>query len=105
MKAGFSTLIALTMLASPALAVGEKPLVGGWSAGHADSAEIRDAARFAIPQLGHKARLARIESASQQVVAGMNYRLTLRLTNGQRWEVAVWRQLDGSMKLNGKKRL
>lgn len=35
----------------------------------------------------------------------MNYRLTLRLTNRQRWEVTVWRQLDGTMKLSGKQRL
>lgn len=101
MKAGLAALFA-GLLIAPASA---QPLAGGWSAGRTTNPEVRQAARFATSQLGHHARLAHIDAVSQQVVAGMNYRLTLRLTNRERWEVTVWRQLDGTMKLNGKKRL
>lgn len=102
MKAGLAALIAGMLVASPTSA---QPLAGGWSAGQTTNPEVREAARFAAGRLGHNARLGHIEAASQQVVAGINYRLTLRLTNRQRWEVTVWRQLDGTMKLNGKQRL
>lgn len=85
------------------------PIAGGWSAVDLHhppiNPDIGEAARFATGQLGRRARLARIESASQQVVAGMNYRLTLRLTNGRRWEVTVWRALDGTMTMTGKQHL
>ncbi|NOW46021.1 hypothetical protein FHW96_002179 [Novosphingobium sp. SG751A] len=101
MKAGWAALLA-GLLIAPASA---QPIAGGWSAGQTDNPEVREAARFAAGQLGRHARLAHIDAASRQVVAGMNYRLTLRLTNRQRWEVTVWRQLDGTMKLSGKQRL
>lgn len=102
MKAGLAALLAGLLIAPSAVA---QPLAGGWSAGQTDNPEVREAARFAAGQLGHHARLAHIDAVSQQVVAGMNYRLTLRRTNRQRWKVTVWRQLDGTMKLSGKQRL
>ena len=42
-------------------------------------------------------RLRRILTAEQQIVAGVNVRLTLLLRNGHRWRVTVWRKLDGGM--------
>lgn len=38
---------------------------------------------------------AKIVEAEQQVVAGMNYRLLVKLRDGSRWRVVVWRRLDG----------
>ena len=74
-------------------------IVGGWSPIPAPAAdpEVRAAARAALTKLPHHASLRRIESAERQVVAGMNYRLVLRLTNGQRWSATVWRKLDGAI--------
>lgn len=71
-------------------------LVGGWHPADPDAAT--KAARFALPYLKEKRpRLRRILSAEQQIVAGLNVRLTLLLRNGHRWRVTVWRKLDGGM--------
>lgn len=71
-------------------------LVGGWHPADPDAAT--KAARFALPHLKEKRpRLRRILSAEQQIVAGLNVRLTLLLRNGHRWRVTVWRKLDGGM--------
>jgi len=71
-------------------------LVGGWHPADPDAAS--KAARFALPHLKEKRpRLRRILTAEQQVVAGVNVRLTLLLRNGHRWRVTVWRKLDGGM--------
>ena len=100
-------------LPSPTFAAPETPapaspmIAGGWSPIPAPSAdpEVRAAARAALTKLPHHARLRRIESAERQVVAGMNYRLVLRLTNGQRWSATVWRKLDGGMEVSGVERV
>lgn len=102
MRAGLAALLAGLLIAPPAVA---QPVAGGWSAGQSDNPDVREAAQFAARQLGHHARLAHIDAVRQQVVAGMNYRLTLRLTNRQRWDVTVWRRLDGTMELSRKQRL
>ncbi|WP_295631069.1 cystatin domain-containing protein [Novosphingobium sp.] len=84
-----------------------RPMIaGGWSPIPAPAAdpEVRAAARAALTRLPHHARLRRIESAERQVVAGMNYRLVLRLSNGQRWSATVWRKLDGVMVVSGVER-
>lgn len=71
-------------------------LVGGWHPADPDAAT--KAARFALPHLKEKRpRLRRILSAEQQIVAGVNVRITLLLRNGHRWRVTVWRKLDGGM--------
>jgi hypothetical protein len=71
-------------------------LVGGWHPADPDAAT--KAARFALPHLKEKRpRLRRILTAEQQIVAGVNVRLTLLLRNGHRWRVTVWRKLDGGI--------
>ena len=98
-----------TPLAMPAPArAAENPapppmIAGGWSPipAPATDPDVRAAARAALTKLPHHARLRRIESAERQVVAGMNYRLVLRLSNGQRWSATVWRKLVGGMVVSG----
>lgn len=71
-------------------------IVGGFEPSEV-TPEVQEAARFALAQRNIAAsRLARIEAVSRQVVAGTNYRMDLVLTDGARWRVLVWRQLDGS---------
>ena len=85
------------VMAAPVIMPVITPVItGGWQ--QADAAEATKAARFALPHLKEKRpRLRRILSAEQQIVAGVNYRLTLLLRNGHRWRVTVWRKLDGGM--------
>ena len=101
--------LAALALPSPTTAAPDQPepprpmITGGWSLipTPATDPEVRAAARAALTKLPHHAHLRRIESAERQVVAGMNYRLVLRLTNGQRWSATVWRKLDGAMVVSG----
>ena len=56
------------------------------------------AAKAAVEAQGGKLTLQRIESAERQVVAGVNYKLTLRVNDGGKSKLAaavVWRKLDG----------
>jgi hypothetical protein len=77
------------------------PVAGGWSAA-AVSPEVEAAAVFAFNALDIPgAELLEIENVSQQVVAGINYRMDLVLTGHRRWRVQVWRKLDGSHELTG----
>lgn len=106
-RIGLGALGALLMVAVPAaeaLAAAphpmSAPIVGGWSPAPIKAAEVRQAAREAVRQLGRPgARLRRVHAASQQVVAGINYRLDIQLRDGSRWRVTVWRKLDGSHEL------
>ena len=81
------------------LTIAEAPSVGGWNsiAAPDKDREARAAARAALPKIPrHKARLARIERGERQIVAGINYRLVLRLTDKSRWTVTMWHKLDGT---------
>jgi len=94
------------LIASPALAQAAAPgahIAGGWSpvAAPAKDADVRAAAATMVAQIpGRHHRLARIESAEAQVVAGFNYRITLRLTNHSRWGATVWHKLDRSYQVS-----
>ena len=79
---------------------------GGWSELRPDHAELVAAARYVVPRLGrHHARLRRIEGGERQVVAGMNYRVVLQLSDRSRWRAQVWRKLDGSYALTRSERI
>jgi len=82
--------------------IGGGPVAGGCSpVAHADTdPEVRAAAKAVMAQIpSGKARLRRVEKAERQVVAGTNIHLTLRLSNGRRWEATVWHTLDGSFEV------
>ena len=82
-------------------------LPGGWSEVPRATlaSEAGPAARYAVAHLpGRHGRLKAIIGAERQVVAGMNYRMLLVLTDGQRWRVQVWKKLDGTMELTHFKR-
>ena len=75
-------------------------VVGGWNAADPASDRVQAAAAFAASQLpsGHGA-LAEVGSAQTQVVAGTNWRMTLRMADGTRWNTLVWHRLDGTYAL------
>jgi hypothetical protein len=64
---------------------------------------VRQAAEFAASQLPGGGAVRSVDSASQQVVAGMNYRIELTLADGSRWAVTVYRMLSGQMRLSDRR--
>ena len=57
---------------------------------------VRAAAAFGVAQLRRpRARLASIDAAQRQVVAGMNYRIDVTLTDRSRWRLAIYQPLRG----------
>ena len=83
-----------------------KPIPGGWSSVAVDDARVKIAARQAVAAQasidGTELTLVAIEDAQRQVVAGINYKLTLSVKNGdqrQRANATVWGKLNGSYEL------
>jgi len=97
MRVMFPLALMMSAIAAPARPSPSMPMMGGWSEAATTQADVRAAAQAALGHLPIRhAKLRRIEAASHQVVAGINYRLTLRLVKGGRWKVTVWRKLDGT---------
>jgi hypothetical protein len=96
------TIISLAALATaPALAELSPPpgppVVGGFHELRPNDPELVAVAAFVVPRLPvRRARLLRIEGGERQVVAGMNYRIGVQLTDGSRWLALVWHKLDGT---------
>lgn len=77
----------------------EPRIVGGWGAGEI-SAEARAAAQYAVTAMNRPGvTLTSLDAVEQQVVAGINYRLDLTLSDGSRVRATVWKKLDGSFEL------
>ncbi|MEO5928937.1 MAG: cystatin domain-containing protein [Candidatus Kapaibacterium sp.] len=80
-------------------------VAGGWSSVSTSDAGIVAATRFALEEVGQwraPVKLKKIIHARQQVVAGMNYEVTLLVKQGKgsRKAVAVvWHKTDGSYAL------
>lgn len=80
-----------------------QPIVGGFRAVAVSDAGVKLAAAFAAKELGTGVK--QIESAHHQSVAGSNYRIVLWTTNGERWQVTVYRDLQGAMRLTEREQL
>ncbi|KPF79428.1 hypothetical protein [Novosphingobium sp. AAP93] len=102
MLAAFFAVAACTPQADPPapVPVPAPVLAGGWRVADPAGEDVQAAARYAASQLptGGGA-VAEVVSADTQVVAGMNIRMVLRLTDGSRWRVVVWRRLDDTFAL------
>ncbi|WP_298610160.1 cystatin domain-containing protein [uncultured Thiothrix sp.] len=75
-------------------------MVGGYSAVDVNDAEVQTAAQFAAQALG--SILTKVTKAEQQVVAGMNYKMSLELQDGTKPQVVVYKDLQGNMSLTQK---
>ena len=80
-------------------------IAGGWNQVAPNTPEVQTDAHFATAQLSPDAALAQVEQACQQVVAGTNVTLVLRLAAGRRWQVVVWRKLDGTREMTSASQL
>ena len=99
-------LLILGACARPSERSPENP-VGSYSEVSSKEPEIVKAAEFAAAQLSHGKlhTLDKIDGAERQIVAGTNYRLTLQLRSGARWEVVVYCDLGGNFALTSSRRL
>ncbi|HXD01796.1 MAG TPA: hypothetical protein VN627_00670 [Novosphingobium sp.] len=81
---------------APAPGTAGAPVVGGFAPMSRFAPELHKpfrAAVAAITPARHPG--AHLLAAQRQVVAGINYRLTLKLRDGSRWQATVWHKLDG----------
>ena len=82
---------------APAAEPVRAPLVGGFAPMSPRAPELGPVVQAAITHITPQPRAkGRVLVAERQVVAGMNYRLLLKLRDGSRWRVVVWQKLDGT---------
>lgn len=98
--------ILLTLVAVSA-SYAAPPIAGGFAPTSISNPDVKLAAKAAVMQHGAKEkesiRLVGIERAEQQVVAGMNYRMTLKIKRGakaERVKAVVYRDLGGRFALS-----
>lgn len=75
---------------------------GGYSPAAITDSQVLAAAKFAVTARDPKLKLLGIERAQQQVVAGQNFRLSLKVDDGgtnRLADVVVWLKLDGKQEL------
>ena len=85
---------------------GAAPVAGAWAQADVFSPEVQEAARFAVQAFAvqNKSRVLYkdVTQVRQQVVAGLNFELLLQVTRdgaNRSVRATVWRQLDGSYRL------
>ena len=91
-----------TPLPNPPVAGGYKPVANA-----ANDAEVQEAATFAVGAIDPTLRLVNVTAAATQVVAGLNYKLTLTAApangtaggGGGTYDVVVYRPLGADAKL------
>ena len=112
MKLLVSLLVALVLIWTDNIADGDesnggdKIMPGGWSSVSVDDRRVAAVAKHAVSvqaaEAKEKLTLLAIQEARRQVVAGMNYRLTLRVDRNGKEQFAsamVWVKLDGTYEL------
>jgi hypothetical protein len=75
-------------------------LVGGYSPANASDPELMSAEKVAIGEIYRREPQRSIVEGVEreaQVVAGMNYRFTVKMSNGVGYRVVVFRPLEGEM--------
>lgn len=82
------------------------PLTGGWQKLNRTAPEVHKPFRAAVAAITPaKHPGAHLLAVERQVVAGTNYRFTLKLRDGSRWQATVWHKLDGRFEVNQTTRL
>lgn len=77
----------------------EPAVAGGWRSATPDQ-DARAAADFAAGALNRPGvTVKQVDAVETQVVAGLNYRLDMTLSDGSRWRVVVYRNLQGGFSL------
>ena len=93
MKTLFSLLLCLAAVACA------QPIPGGYNPRATTDADVLAAAKFAVAQQDAKLTFQALDKAAEQVVAGINYRLTLRVLDAGKArpaEAVVWHKLGNA---------
>ena len=83
------------------------PIAGGYQRVDRDRQDVQEA-REAIQKNLALLRVGEVQEAWVQVVAGMNYRLTCRVTAGgedSTWEFIIWHRLGGRWELRSARQI
>ena len=75
---------------------------GGFSGAPAADPQVQAAAKFAVSRQDAMLKLISVEQAQRQIVAGLNFRLTLKVEDhgtNRLADAVVWRKLDGQHEL------
>ena len=90
---------------APAVDPVSPPMPGSYTSREVND-EARTAAIFAVTGLARPgASLQSVDAVETQVVAGLNHRLDLTLSDGSRWRVVVYRNLQGEQFLSSQEAL
>jgi hypothetical protein len=106
MKSRFLAFILVSLSLLPLTGRANSPKVGAYNATKIDKAEVKAAAKFAVKEESKREKtpiaLKAIVAAHEQVVAGMNYRVTLSVNKSgrlQNAEAVIFRGLDSHYEL------
>ena len=106
MLAGLLGTLLLISIQAPAISAEPSPthpiaIAGGYSVAAVTDAAVKEAANFAAKTLSQaKARVKTIHQAESQVVAGMNYRIDMTLSDAKHYHVTVYKALNGDYSLS-----
>ena len=82
----------------------DAPIVGGYAPANLESDAVKAAQAVALNEIYKNdktsATIMKVE-AQQQVVAGMNYKFDITLNDNSRFQVTVYRDLQGEMSVTG----
>jgi hypothetical protein len=98
----------LSIGATPAAAAQEPApiIVGGYRAANVQDQGVQAAAQAAVTAMNVPGLTLRsVDSAQTQLVQGMNYRLEITTSDGQRSRVTVYRPLRGAMQVGRSERI
>lgn len=100
---------AQTAAAEPEIPPDSRPtLVGGYSPANASDPELMSAEKVAIGEIYRREpQRGTVEDVQReaQVVAGMNYRFTVKMSGANAYRVVVFRPLEGEMMVTGFEKL
>lgn len=88
----------------PAPAAQRPVIVGGYAPADANDAQVKAAEKLAVDEIYRREpqrSIVETVTRESQVVAGMNYRFTIKMTGANRYEVVVFRPLQGEMSVTG----
>lgn len=93
----------ITLKTQQVLTVAEVPVAGGWKPvpNPNKAAELKGPLQAMLAEISTEPlKVAQVISADKQVVAGTNYRMRVRMTNGKTWQAVVWKKLDGTYQVS-----
>jgi hypothetical protein len=80
------------------------PLAGGYAPASASDSDVMAAEKVALDEIYRREpqrSLVENVTREQQVVAGMNYRFNVTMSNRVTYRVVVYKPLDGAMSVTG----